>query len=107
MSDLDRPPAARASAADRACFARVAHANAVLEDAGPPASLRETLARVEALRAMLNESATNAGERVDEDEDDLEGRLAYLMRMRGARPAAAQAAPPVDAANWPPTENTW
>jgi NADPH-dependent curcumin reductase CurA len=79
MSDLDRPPAtlptsARASAADRACFARVARANTLLEDARPPASFRETLARMEALRAMLPEGAANAGERAGED--DLESHLA-------------------------------
>jgi hypothetical protein len=107
MSDLDRPPAtlptsARASAADRACFARVARANTLLEDARPPASFRETLARMEALRAMLPEGAANAGERAGED--DLESHLAYLRRMREGPPAAKQAAAATDAAIRPPAD---
>lgn len=92
MSDPARPSRARAGAADRACFARVARANAVLEDACPPASLQETLARMGALRALLPARAaptsTHAGE------DDLESHLAYLRRMRESSAGAIQAGTP-------------
>ena len=107
MRDLDRPPAtrppaARASVADRAYFARVARANAVLEDARPPASLRETLARMEALRAMLPEGLANAAGHVGED--DLESHLAYLRRMRAAPPFVMKATNPGAEAIRPPTD---
>ena len=70
-----------ASKSDQAYFARVARENRMLADEIPPASLRETLARLDAIRRSLGPLALPGVIRPDDD-GDLAGHLAYLAHIR-------------------------
>ena len=70
----------RASAQDRAYFARVSRQNRELEQDPPPASLAEMLDRLEEMRRSLGSLALPGVAR--DDEGDLASHLAYLERCR-------------------------
>lgn len=79
----------KATAAERDYFARVARANAALDDDRPPASLAEMLERLEAMRRRLGALARPAGP--GGEEADLDAHRAFLARLRavrGGRPSA-------------------
>ena len=77
---------ARASPEERRYFRRVAAANAGLEDAAPPASLAETLDRLEDMARRLGELG-RAGAGHPHHPGDLDPHLAYLARLRAIDPS--------------------
>jgi len=82
---------ARASAAERAYFARLDRAHRALDEERPPASLAEMFERLEGIRRTLGEWA-EPGLRDEADEGDLPAHRALLARMRTAGRRGAQGA---------------
>jgi hypothetical protein len=74
---------ARASAADRAYFERIAAGNRALDNGRPPASLNEMFDRLERIRESLGALAEPG--RPGTDDGDLESHLAFLARCKQIR----------------------
>jgi hypothetical protein len=82
----------RASADDRAYFARIARQNRSLEDEDVPESLAEMFDRLEHIRRTLGPLAEPGIEADADDEGDLASHRAFLERVREIRRRGANRA---------------